>query len=70
MTRARYVIDCVRVRMMIAMIRDPGAGRARSVETRKENQNLLDRRMELYRAMRETAMITDCGTQTTRARHK
>jgi hypothetical protein len=55
--------------MMIPMVCDPSTGRTRSVEASKENQDLLDNRMELNRAMRESTMIADCRAESTRARH-
>ena len=69
MTGARHIIDRIGVCVMIAMIRDPRAGRARAIEARKENQNLLNDRMQLNRAMREAAMVADGCAKPTRARH-
>src|SRR5262245_27263254 len=40
MTRTRYVIDGIGVRVVIAMICDPGAGSTGTVETGKKNQDL------------------------------
>src|SRR5262245_42811997 len=68
--RTRHIIDGVRVRMMIAMIRNPRARRAGSIETREKDQQLLHGGMELDRAMSESAMISDRRTQTAGAREQ
>ena len=69
-TRTGHIINRVGVCMMIAMICDPGTRGAGTVETRKENQNLLDHRMKFHRTMSQTAMVADCRSQAARACQK
>src|SRR5215831_6521058 len=55
--RTRDVVDGIRVRMMIPVVRDPGARSPRTVETRKENESLLNDRVQLDSAMRQPPVI-------------
>jgi hypothetical protein len=54
-----HVIDRIRIRMMVSVIRDPGARGTRTIEDREKNQDLLDNRVEFYSTMRESPMIAD-----------
>lgn len=70
MTRARHVVDRVGVGVMVPVICDPCARSTRAVEDGEENKNLLDHRIQLHRAMRQSAMISDRGPHPAKARHK
>src|SRR5215467_1562134 len=56
---ARDVVNRIRFRMMIPVVRDPGAWSSRTVETCKENENLLNDRVQLDCAMRQPPVISN-----------
>ena len=57
--RAAKAYRVMWARVVIAMIRNPCAGCAGAVETGEENQNLFDYRIELNRAVSQSAMIAN-----------
>lgn len=63
MPRAGYIVDGICVCVMIAMVRDPRARRARSIEDREENENLFDDDVEFHCTVGQSTMVTDRGAQ-------
>ena len=66
---AGNVVNGVRIRVMISVVCDPGTGRTGAVEHRKENENLLYNRIELYGTMGKSAVIADGGAETAGGSH-
>src|SRR5262245_42686377 len=68
--RAGNVIDRVGIGVVVAMVGNPRTGCAGAVEYGKQNEDLLDDRMEFHGSMRKRAVIPDRGSQTTAGGHE
>jgi hypothetical protein len=68
MSRAGNIIDGVRVRVMVSVIRNPRIRGSGTIEHREEYQQLLRNRIELHSPMRERPMIPNSGSQSSESR--
>jgi len=62
-TRTRNIFECVRVGMMLSVIRNPRAWGSGPIEACEENQDLLHDSIQFDRAMGQGTVIPDGGSQ-------